>query len=272
MTQRFVAAIKRFPARSPARVSAWMSPLKPTRVAHDRPRSPQPGPMTASPPLRYIVATADRRMVGPSPMPTENELVDAEMPREDASDEAGESSDLVRRARRGDRSAIDALFVRLFPWLRRRARGRLPSWARGVLDTSDIVQDVLLHTIRRLSGFESSSSIAFRAYLLRAVDHRIRDEMRRVGRRDTRGGLEEEAMPASQAPSPLQQLIDDEARKRYLRALKRLNPREQRLIVGRGELRYTFKQLALIDDRASPDASRKALRRALVRLSVEMDA
>ena len=43
------------------------------------------------------------------------------------------------------------------------------------------------------------------------------------------------------------------------------------MIVGRAELGYSFKQLALIDDRASPDAARIALQRALVRLSREMD-
>ena len=144
-------------------------------------------------------------------------LVNAETPPE----ESAASSDLLEGARQGDRSALDALFARLFPWLRRRARGRLPRWARGALDTSDVVQEVLLHTIRRISGFESSSSVAFRVYLLRAVDHRIRDEMRRAGRRDTQGDLEERELPA-EGPSPLQQLVDNEDWERYLRALKRL--------------------------------------------------
>ena len=181
------------------------------------------------------------------------------------------STELLRLARGGDRSAIDALFARLFPWLRRRARGRLPGWARGGADTSDLVQDALLHTFRRIAGFESSSSVAFRAYLVRAVDHRIRDEMRRVGRRRTRDDVEEEGLPAGD-PSPLQQAIAAEAWERYLGGLRRLTPRERRLIVGRGELGYSFRQLALVDDRASADAARKALRRALVRLSVEMAA
>ena len=182
------------------------------------------------------------------------------------------SSDLLGRARRGERSAVDALFVRLFPWLRRRARGRLPAWARGFVDTSDVVQDVLLHTIRRIAGFESASSVALRAYLLRAVDHRVQNEMRRVGRHGTRGGLEADTLAAAGEASQLQQLIDGEAWERYLGALRRLTPRERRLIVGRAELGYSFKQLALIDDRASAEAARKALRRALVRLSAEMDS
>ena len=186
--------------------------------------------------------------------------------------EATASSELLRRARRGESSAVEALFARWFPWLRRRSRGRLPRWARGAADTSDVVQDVVLHTLRRIAGFESTSGAAFRAYLLRAVDHRIRDEMRRVGRRGTPAELDAETLPAADMPSPLQQAIDAEAWGRYVRALGRLTERERRLVVGRGELGYSFAQLALVDDRASAEAARKALRRALVRLSAEMDA
>ena len=201
---------------------------------------------------------------------------EAPAPRRDAAEEkphdSPASSDLIRRARAGDRSALGVLFERMFPWVRRRARGRLPAWARGFVDTGDLVQDVLLHVFRRITRLESTSSVAFRAYLRRAVDHRVQDEVRRVGRRDTWGGLEEKAVPASADPSPLQQLVDGEDWDRYLRALKCLTPRERRLIVGRAELGYSFKQLALVDDRATPDAARIALRRALVRLSREMDA
>lgn len=175
------------------------------------------------------------------------------------------------RARRGDRSAAGALFARWFPWLRRRTRGRLPGWARGAADTSDLVQEVLLHTVRRLTGFESTSSVAFRAYLLRAVERRIRDEMRRVVRRGPQDELDADELPSA-GPSPLQQAIDGEAWERYLRALGRLTARERRLIVGRAELGYSFRQLALVDERVSAEAARKALRRALVRLSQEMDA
>ena len=180
------------------------------------------------------------------------------------------SSDLLRRARRGDRSAIEALFERLAPWLRRRAHGRLPAWARDIIDTGDLVQDALLNTFRRIAGFESRSSVAFRAYLLRAVDRRVQDEMRRVGRRGIRSDLEEEGLLQTGDPSPLDRLIDDEAWGRYLQALARLDPRKRRLIVGRAELGYSFQQLALIDQRASPGAARIALRRALMRLATEM--
>ena len=95
--------------------------------------------------------------------------------------------------------------------------------------------------------------------------------MRRVVRRGPQDVLDGEELPSGGA-SPLQQVIDGESWERYLRALGRLTARERRLIVGRAELGYSFRQLALVDGRASADAARKALRRALVRHSQEMDA
>ena len=51
--------------------------------------------------------------------------------------------------------------------------GGCPPGARAFVDTSDLVQDALLHTVRRMAGFEPASSLAFGAYLLRAVDYRV---------------------------------------------------------------------------------------------------
>ncbi len=177
---------------------------------------------------------------------------------------------LLLRARRGDRAAREALAARYFPWLRRWARGRLPYWARDGVDTSDVVQDTLLQTFKRIAYFEPRRDGAFRAYLRLAVDNRIRDEMRRVVRRPKVDPSETTDLLVDAGPSPLQQLITDETWARYLQGLQRLTPRERRLIVGRAEMGYSYKQLALIDGRTGPDAARMALRRALVRLSAEM--
>ena len=54
---------------------------------------------------------------------------------------------------------------------------------------------------------------------------------------------------------------------RYREGLKRLKARDRRLIVGRGELGYNYAQLAAIERLPSPDAARKALKRAVIRLS-----
>ena len=54
------------------------------------------------------------------------------------------------------------------------------------------------------------------------------------------------------------------------KGLKRLKVRDRRLIVGRAELGYNYDQLAAIERLPSPDAARKALKRAVVRLSEVM--
>ena len=133
-----------------------------------------------------------------------------------------------------------------------------------------MVQDTLLQTFKRIAYFEPKRDGAFRAYLRLAVDNRIRDEMRRVARRPKVDPSETTDLLIDAGPSALQQLITDEMWARYLQGLQSLTPRERRLIVGRAEMGYSYKQLALIDGRTSPDAARMALRRALVRLSDEM--
>ena len=188
-------------------------------------------------------------------------------PRDDTS-----SVRLLDRAIRGDRSARDALFARYLPWLRRWARGRLPHWARGVADTSDVVQDALHRTVTRLGGFEPRGDGALRAYLRSAVENRIRDEMRRAARRPAMDVLDEGRQLAGNGRSLQEKIVHDEAWDRYRSALKHLPRRDQRLIVGRLELGYSFRQLAAIDGRAGPDAARMALKRALVRLAAEMGA
>ena len=61
---------------------------------------------------------------------------------------------LLERARGGDREALDVLFARHIPMLRRWASGRLPRWTRDIADTQDLVQETALHAFRRIEAFE----------------------------------------------------------------------------------------------------------------------
>ena len=107
-----------------------------------------------------------------------------------------------------------------------------------------------------------------RSYLCRAVENRIRNELRRAARRRASIAPPDAVVRFSDDAAPQhRQFVDDETWRRYLNALKRLTPRERRLIVGRAELEYSFQQLAIIEDMPSPDAARMALRRAMIRLS-----
>ena len=186
----------------------------------------------------------------------------------------GSEQRLLHRVRRGSASAAAALFERYAPWLRKRARGRLPQWARsGGVSTSDLVQDVLQHTVARLIWFESTHVSALRAYLRRAVENRVQDELRRAIRRLDLARLapgEGPLRPFEDATPQYQQRLQDELWGRYRDGLKRLTGRDRRLIVGRAELGYNYAQLAAIERLPSPDAARKALKRAVMRLSAVM--
>ena len=192
-------------------------------------------------------------------------------PRKLAGERAARDSSSERRLlegiRHGSRATVDALFARYRSWLRGWARGRLPVWVRGAIDTSDLVQDALHRTFERLDGFEPKHAYALRIYLRRAVENQIRDELRRAVRRRASIAPDEVVRFSDDAAPQHRQLVDDETWSRYLNGLTRLTARERRLIVGHGELDYSYRQLALIENMPSPDAARMALRRAMIRLS-----
>src|SRR5688500_5650013 len=89
---------------------------------------------------------------------------------------------LLELAKAGDREALDRLFERSLPLLRRWATGRLPRWTRDLMDTDDLVQETAVRAINRIGDFVPRHAGALQAYLRQAVVNRIRDEIRRRGR------------------------------------------------------------------------------------------
>lgn len=175
---------------------------------------------------------------------------------------------LIQRARAGDREALERLFARHLQPLQRWATGRLPKWARDLADTDDLVQETLVQTFKRIEIFEPRRVGALQAYLRQAVLNRIRDELRRKGRRPDLTELD--GLELDRAISPLEHAIGQEAVDRYERALERLQPEEREAIIARVEMGYTYEELAEALDKPTADAARKTAQRALVRLAEEM--
>ena len=172
---------------------------------------------------------------------------------------------LLDRARTGDAQAVEGLFARFLPILRRWARGRLPAYARDIADTQDVVQDVLVHTFQRLDGFDPRGVGALQAYLRQAILNRIRDELRKRGRR---GGHDElDSQVPDDAPSPLEAAIGAEAMGRYEQALAQLKPDDREAIVLRIEMGCSFEEVADWLGKPSVGAARKAVERAILRLA-----
>jgi len=176
--------------------------------------------------------------------------------------------ELVLKARNGDRTAVEALLQRCLPKLRRWAHGRLPAHAREALDTGDLVQEAALHMLQRVDDFEPHHVGAMQAYLRLSVINRIRDEIRRVGRRPVAVELVEE--PPADAPSPLEVTLQNESYNRYRTALERLLSRDRELVVARIEAQWSFADVAERFGMTTADAARMAVNRALKRLATEI--
>ena len=198
----------------------------------------------------------------------EDERESAAGRRDDRDVNPASTVELLDRARKGDQVALDRLFARHAAPLRRWASGRLPRWARDLTDTDDLVQEALLQTFRRIDQFEPRGSGALFAYLRQAVLNRIRDELRRRGRRPDETGLD--GTEPDTVVSPLEEAIGSEMAERYERALTRLSPQEQELIIARVEMDCSYEELAESLGKPTADAARKAAKRALVRLAEEM--
>ena len=158
------------------------------------------------------------------------------------------------------------------PPLRRWARGRLPRWTRDLRDTEDLVQETLAQTLRHINDFEPRHDGASAGVPAAGLINRVRDEVRRVTRYPAAAGIDDGSEEhADRAASPLDEAIGSEAVARYEGALQRLRPEEREVIIARVELQQSYAQIAAAHGKASPDAARMAVTRALVRLAEEMD-
>ena len=177
--------------------------------------------------------------------------------------------DLVERAKSGDPEAINRLFARFLPALRRWASGRLPRWSRDLMDTDDLVQETVIRAVKRIDQFEPRHEGALQAYLRQAVVNRIRDEVRRAHRAPAAATLDEEQR--DRAASPLEIAIGREAVDRYEAALAHLRPEEREAIVARIEMECSYQEVADALGKPSADAARMTVSRALLRLAEEMN-
>lgn len=178
------------------------------------------------------------------------------------------SADLLRQARAGQSQALNRLFSRYLPKLQRWAHGRLPNWARNGVDTNDIVQETVLHTIRNLDGFEPQREGALLGYLRRSLINRVRSQFRHAARHPAASELTEALADAG--ASPLDFTINADNQRRYHDALTRLSAADRRAIVARVEMGCSYEQLALILRKPTAEAARLAVRRALLRLADEL--
>jgi RNA polymerase sigma-70 factor (ECF subfamily) len=174
--------------------------------------------------------------------------------------------ELLQAVRRGDDRAREALYERFLPRLRRWASRRLPAYARDLVDTDDLTQDVMVQTLGKLEELERYGMVS---YLRRALLNRIRDELRRVGRKPPPDPVSFDRTVADE-PSPLELAIGAEAAERYEKALETLSTREREAVLLRLEMGFSYQEIAEALDWNSANSARMAVTRAVKRLAVEL--
>ena len=179
------------------------------------------------------------------------------------------TQDLLQRATAGDEQAVDLLFARYAPALRRWASGRLPRALRDIADTQDIVQDAMLQTFRNLHGFEYRGEGGFHAYLRQAVLNRVKTEIRRKAHRPPPTALDS-GMEADDL-SPLEHTIGQQTLARYEEALNQLTVSEREAVIARVELGMSHVEIAETLNKPSGDAARMSVARALAKLAQLMN-
>src|SRR6185295_6634741 len=132
------------------------------------------------------------------------------------------SMELLVRAKTGDELALNDLCARYLPRLQKWAHGRLPAYARGALDTYDIVQETLTKAVRRHDG-------SFGGFLHTTLRNYICDQVRSARRRPTTV-LDSDRV--AEDPTPFELAVGQETAERYEAALQRLKPADREAIVA----------------------------------------
>jgi RNA polymerase sigma-70 factor (ECF subfamily) len=179
------------------------------------------------------------------------------------------SEELVAQFQAGDPAALERLWERYLPRLRRWAHRRLPPASRGETSTEDLVQDAFVRSLASLRKLKPRGSGGLYAYFRTIILNQVRDFARRAKRRPPAQELDPDAH-MDKAASPLQLALTGEVLSRYEQALEILSESDRELMIAFIELRCSDAELAELFEKPSPNAARMARGRALARLGRAM--
>lgn len=140
--------------------------------------------------------------------------------------------DDIRRARGGDREAIERLLARCSEVMQRHAQARIGPALRAKIRVSDLLQSTNLDVIRSVGRFEGETYEQFVAWVVRGLDNNIRDKVKFYGR-DRRRGEEltpHDDPPPGDGPGPATTAMNRDEEALVRRALERLAPDHRRII------------------------------------------
>jgi len=181
------------------------------------------------------------------------------------------SQELIAAARRGDAVAAEALFASLYGPLDRYLSGRLPREVRALWETGDFVQEVFVRAWAEIASFDRDSPAAFWGFL-RTIARNLAIDVCRV-ELQRRHVTQTEANYPSPADPNGRDIVESLARQElYERALAALDEKVRSALLLRLELDASYEEVALELGVSSPEAARKAMRRALDEVARRMES
>ncbi|MFO1010603.1 MAG: sigma-70 family RNA polymerase sigma factor [Planctomycetota bacterium] len=196
------------------------------------------------------------------------------------SDPLTRSLDLVLRAQKGDRAALDALVARYRDRVLRIVRARLGAKLRERVDSEDILQETFLTAVRKLDSFEMREEASLIRWLARLAEHQItaaadfhgarkRDQGRDVSLSGgSTGGAESGTrfFHATDSTQPLARIANEEEQRRVEACVAELADEYRELILLRNYAGASWEAIAEETGRPSAAAARMMHARALVEL------
>lgn len=189
-----------------------------------------------------------------------------------------DSCDLLRRSQTGDQEALHALLVRHYPALLAFARFRMNPLLRAHASTEDLVQSTCRELLQRAEGFDYRGEEAFRAWLFKALLHKLQNHERHLlaQKRDVRRNKvlsDDSALAAfySSTLCPEGELLAVERIQALERALDSL-PEHYREVISLSRFARLSRAAVAEAMGRSEDSVRSLLTRALVALAGALDA
>ena len=182
-----------------------------------------------------------------------------------------DTGDLLSRVRTNDREAIETLFGRYRESLQTFLHKRLPSASRSLLETQDLVQEVLARVLTVLPSFEYRGIGSFWAYLRQIALNHLSEVARKSERPHQRAKtLAESKLPEPSRRTPLEEISTREEFRSFEKALASLSPRHREALLLRVELDLSYDAIAIECGYASVDAARMSIVRSIKQVCQEM--
>lgn len=180
---------------------------------------------------------------------------------------------LVARAQRDDFAAMQELFERFLPRVRRIAAIRLGRSGRALQEVDDLVQESLFDAFRGLENFDTKSDGQLLGWLGKIVENRLRATLRH-GRAQKRGGdrvqrfadFSQACGPSRFADAnatPSQNAMGTEMQARISEKVHELPEQQRELIILRLYCELSYDEIAAELQLGGADSARALFSRAL---------